>query len=81
VVTSSLSPLLVERLLQRTLSQRRAALVFVDPASFGPNGDHPAPRPALLRLQASGVPVAVLRRGDDLAAKLGGDAFRRAADG
>jgi len=27
------------------------------------------------------VPVAVLRRGDDLAAKLGGDAFRRAADG
>jgi uncharacterized protein (DUF58 family) len=81
VVTSSLSPLLVERLLQRTLSQRRAALVFVDPASFGPNGDHPAPRPALLRLQASGVPVAVLRRGDDLAAKLGGDAFLRAADG
>jgi len=81
VVTSSLSPMLVERLLQRTLSQRRAALVFVDPASFGPNGDHPAPRPALLRLQASGVPVAVLRRGDDLAAKLGGDAFRRTADG
>ena len=81
VVTSSLSPLLVERLLQRTLSQRRAALVFVDPASFGRNGDHPAPRPALLRLQASGVPVAVLRRGDDLAAKLGGDAFRRTADG
>ena len=81
VVTSSLSPLLVQRLLQRTLSQRRAALVFVDPASFGPNGDHPAPRPALLRLQASGVPVAVLRRGDDLSAKLGGDAFRRTADG
>jgi uncharacterized protein (DUF58 family) len=81
VVTSSLSPLLVERLLQRTLSQRRAALVFVDPASFGPSGDHPTPRPALLRLQASGVPVAVLRRGDDLAAKLGGDALGRAADG
>src|SRR5689334_19935427 len=81
VVTSSLSPLLVERLLQRTLSQRRAALVFVDPASFGPNGDHPAPRPALLRLQASGVPVAVLRRGDDLLATLGGDALRKAAGG
>jgi len=81
VVTSSLSPLLVERLLQRTLSQRRAALVFVDPTSFGPNGDGPEPRPALLRLQASGVPVAVLRRGDDLLATLGGDALRRAAGG
>jgi uncharacterized protein (DUF58 family) len=81
VVTSSLSPLLVERLLQRTLSQQRAALVFVDPASFGPNGDRPTPQPALLRLQASGVPVAVVRRGDDLAAKLGGEALRKAADG
>jgi uncharacterized protein (DUF58 family) len=70
VVTSALSPLLVERLLQRTLSQRRAALVFVDSASFGPNGAQPPPRPALLRLQAAGVPVAVLRRGDDLQAKL-----------
>jgi hypothetical protein len=81
VVTSSLSPLLVERLLQRTLSQRRAALVFVDPASFGSNGDRAEPRPALLRLQAAGVPVAVLRRGDDLLARLGGDALRRAAGG
>jgi uncharacterized protein (DUF58 family) len=80
VVTSTLSPLLVERLLQRTLSQRRAAVVFVDPASFGPNGDRTEPRPALLRLQASGVPVAVLRRGD-LLATLGGDAFRKAAGG
>ena len=81
VVTSALSPLLVERLLQRMLSQRRAALVFVDPASFGPNGAHPPPRPALLRLQAAGVPVAVLRRGDDLHAKLAGDALRKAAHG
>ena len=81
VVTASLSPLLVERLLQRTLSQRRAALVFVDPASFGPNGSHPIPQPALLRLQAGGVPVAVIRRGDDLHAKLGGEALRKAADG
>jgi uncharacterized protein (DUF58 family) len=81
VVTASLSPLLVERLLQRTLSQRRAALVYVDPASFGPNGAHPVPQPALLRLQAGGVPVAVIRRGDELEAKLGGRSLRRAADG
>jgi hypothetical protein len=81
VVTSSLSPLLVERLLQRTLSRRRAAVVFVDPASFGPNGAHPAPQPALLRLQAVGVPVAVVRRGDDLREKLAGEALRKAAGG
>jgi uncharacterized protein (DUF58 family) len=81
VVTASLSPLLVERLLQRTLSQRRAALVFVDPASFGPNGAQTIPQPALLRLQAGGVPVAVIRRGDDLQTRLGGEALRKAADG
>jgi uncharacterized protein (DUF58 family) len=80
VVTASLSPLLVERLLQRTLSQRRAALVFVDPASFGPNGQKPAPQPALLQLQAGGVPVAVLRSGDDLRSKLAGVASK-VADG
>jgi uncharacterized protein (DUF58 family) len=81
VVTSSLSPLLVERLLQRTLNRRRASLVFVDPASFGLNGTKPPPQPMLLRLQAVGVPVAVLRRGDDLPAKLGGEAFRKAVGG
>lgn len=81
VVTASLSPLLVERLLRRTLGQQPAALVYVDPASFGPNGAHPGPQPALLRLQAGGVPVAVIRRGDDLASKLGGKALRKAADG
>jgi hypothetical protein len=81
VVTASLSPLLVERLLQRTLSQRRSALVFVDPASFGQNGAHPAPQPALLRLQAGGVPVAVIRRGDDLGAKLGLGGLGKVADG
>src|SRR5947208_12373316 len=81
VVTASLSPLLVERLLQRTLSQRRAALVFVDPASFGPNGEEPTPQPALLQLQAGGVPVAVIRSGDDLRAKLAGVTLSKAADG
>src|SRR2546430_14284515 len=63
VVTSSLSPLLVERLLQRTLSQRRGALVFLVPASFGPKGGHPPPRPAFLPPPAAGLPPAGLRRG------------------
>ena len=79
VVTATLSPLLVDRLLRRGLGRQRAALVFVDPASFGPNGQHPGPQPALLRLQAGGVPVAVIRRGDDLGIKLGGTALQRAA--
>ena len=73
VVTSSLSPRLVERLLQRMIARRVATLVFVDPASFasspGPTGVPTAAQ--LLRLGRAGVPIAVLRRGDDLAAKLG----------
>jgi hypothetical protein len=81
VVTASLSHLLVERLLQRTLSQHRASLVFVDPASFGNGSPGRSLQPELLRLQAGGVPVAVLRSGDDLGAKLGGTSLQRAADG
>ena len=71
VVTARLAPELVDRLVQRVLARRRASLVYVDSASFA-NGAAPRrPEPALLRLQAAGVPVAVLRRGDDLAAGLG----------
>jgi uncharacterized protein (DUF58 family) len=81
VVTASLSPLLVERLLRRSLGQGRAALVYVEPSSFGANGDRRAPQPALLRLQAGGVPVAVIRRGDDLQAKLGSEPLGKAAGG
>jgi hypothetical protein len=53
----------------------------VDASSFGP-----APRPQatgeaaaqLIRLQRAGVPLVVLRRGDDLAGKLGAEAFEAA---
>jgi uncharacterized protein (DUF58 family) len=79
VVTATLSPQLVERLLQRALSQHQAALVYVDAASFG--GDTPSREPGLLRLQAAGVPVAVLRAGEDLQAALSARAFRKVADG
>jgi hypothetical protein len=69
VVTASLPPRLVERLVERALVSGSVSLVFVDPSSFA--GAPPKPLPELLRLQAAGVTVAVLREGDDLAERLG----------
>jgi uncharacterized protein (DUF58 family) len=71
VVTARLEAALVDRLIQRALSRRKVSVVFVDPASFG--GAPRRPEPALLRLQASGVAVATVRAGDDLAACLSGE--------
>ncbi len=68
VVTSRVEPPLVHRLVQRARSRRGSALVFVEPAGFA--GAPTPARPELLRLQAAGVPVAVIRRGDDLAVAL-----------
>jgi uncharacterized protein (DUF58 family) len=78
VVTSRLESRLVERLVHLALGRRRVAVVYVDAASFG---DRPRMEPGLLRLQAAGIPIAVVRRGDDLAAKLTGEALRGAASG
>jgi uncharacterized protein (DUF58 family) len=78
VVTARLEPELVERLVHRALGRRRVSVVYVDPGSFA---GRPRPEPALLRLQGAGVAVAVLRRGDDLAANLTGAAFQRTASG
>ena len=74
VVTASLSPRLVDRLLQRMMSRHAATLVYVERASFAEGASvqlDPAVAGQVLRLQRGGVPVAVLRRGDDLAATLG----------
>jgi uncharacterized protein (DUF58 family) len=74
VVTASLSPRLVDRLLQRMMSRHAATLVYVERASFGDKASvqlDPAVAGQVLRLERGGVPVAVLRRGDDLAATLG----------
>jgi uncharacterized protein (DUF58 family) len=79
LVTSRLEPRLVDRMIQRTLAQRRVSLVFVDAPTFA--GARPSREPNLLRLQASGVPVAVVRRGEDLAAVLSGGAVLEAARG
>jgi uncharacterized protein (DUF58 family) len=74
VVTASLSPKLVDRLLQRTLAHHLAALVYVDPVSFAPSGERPLAseaRALVHRLERGGIPVAVVRRGDSLVDKLG----------
>jgi len=63
VVTSRVDVPLADRLVQRALSRRGASLVYVQAS--------PAPEPQLLRLQAVGIPVAVVRTGDDLAHALG----------
>lgn len=60
VVTSALDVALADRLVQRALSRRGVSLVFVSGT----------PEPQLLRLQAAGIPVAVVAAGDDLVEKL-----------
>lgn len=79
LVTSRLEPPLVDRLVQRALAQRRVSVVYVDAPSFA--GGRPVREPGLLKLQAVGVPVAVVRRGDDLAAVLSARLLAETADG
>jgi uncharacterized protein (DUF58 family) len=77
VVTARLEHALVDRLIQRTLSRRKVSVAFVDPTSF--NGAARRPEPSLLRLQAAGIAVAVVRAGDDLAACLSGEPVTESA--
>ena len=70
VVTSRVEPALVSRLLERALTRRAVALVHVEAASFV--GRPHRPEPSLLRLQSAGVPIAVVRHGEDLATALAG---------
>jgi uncharacterized protein (DUF58 family) len=85
IVTSALSPRLVERLAHRAMAHHGASLVYVDASTFAagaPTGAHhrlpPEAAALILRLQRAGVPVVVLRRGDDLAARLGASELRAA---
>jgi uncharacterized protein (DUF58 family) len=74
VVTASVTPRLVDRLLRRRLARHSATLVYVDAPSFAeapPERVHAETAAQLVRLERSGVAVAVVRRGDDLAARLG----------
>jgi uncharacterized protein (DUF58 family) len=77
LITSRLEPMLVDRLIQRALAQRRVSVVYVDAPTFG--GARPSREPGLLKLQATGVPVAVVRHGDDLASVLSADRAAEAA--
>ena len=70
VVTGSLPPRLVERLVERSLGSGSVSLVLVDTASFA--GAPARQHAELLRLQAAGVAAVVVRRGDDLAERLAG---------
>ena len=69
VVTARVSGALATRLVQRALAGQGVSVVWVDTASFA--GRPTKVEPELLRVQAAGVAVAVLRRGDSLAAVLG----------
>ena len=77
VVTSRIEPSLVNRLLERALTRRPVALVHVEPGSFA--GRPRRPDPDLLRLQAAGVPIAVVRRDEDIAVALDAAGSREAA--
>ena len=79
VVTARVSHALATRLVQRSLSGQGVSLVWIDAPSFA---DRPTRvEPELLRLQAAGVAVAVVRRGDRLAAVLGASQPARRAHG
>jgi uncharacterized protein (DUF58 family) len=71
VVTARVDPTLADALL-RLGPGRRVTVVYVDPATFAPRATPTTrPEPVLLRLQAAGAAVAVLRHRDDLATVLG----------
>ena len=71
VVTPRLDAAFADRLIQRAQARRNTALVYVD-------GRHDR-EPLLLRLQAAGIAVAVLRESDDLGRVLGAPSFAEAA--
>jgi uncharacterized protein (DUF58 family) len=71
IVTPALRPTLVESLVSRAVSHQQVSVVYVDLSTFGRNGRSVEVDAAVLRLGAAGIPVARLRRGDDLGAVLG----------
>ena len=76
VVTARLDAAFVERMVERVAGRRKASIVYVDAPTFA--GASAQRLPALLRLHAAGVPVAVVRAGDDLRAVLEGETGMRA---
>lgn len=80
VVVTGRPEAVVEELCLRRREGRLAALVAVDVPTFA--GARPSPpSPGLLRAAAAGVPVAVVRAGEDLAEALAGAVARRSGSG
>jgi uncharacterized protein (DUF58 family) len=79
VVTARVSGPLATKLVQRALAAQSVSLVWIDAPSFA--GRPTAVEPELLRLQAAGVAIAVVRQGDSLAAVLGAAPAVRSAHG
>jgi uncharacterized protein (DUF58 family) len=77
LVTARLSPALGTRLVQRALGNHGVSVVWVDAPSFA--GRPTQVEPELLRLQATGIPVAVVRAGQDLASALSAGRTQRRA--
>jgi uncharacterized protein (DUF58 family) len=71
LVTAALSVQLADRLVQRRVSHLGVSVVWVDAASFAGREPAQGDQGIALRLQGVGVPVTVIRRGDDLATALG----------
>ncbi|HLG07173.1 MAG TPA: DUF58 domain-containing protein [Gaiellaceae bacterium] len=69
VVTATLEPAAVAALLG-TAARRLVSVAWIDAPSFASRPTRA--NPGVLRLSAAGIPVAVVRRGDDLATVLGG---------
>jgi uncharacterized protein (DUF58 family) len=73
VVTAALRPALVETLISRAAARQQVSVVHVDAPSFaGRRRGAVGTDAAVLRLESAGIAVAILRRGDDLEAVLGG---------
>jgi len=79
VVTARVSGALATKLAERSLAGQGVSVVWVDSASFA--GRPTKVEPELLRLQAAGVAVAVVRQGDSLAGVLGTAPAVRSAHG
>lgn len=79
VITARLSGALANKLVQRSLAGQGVSIVWIDSASFAARPTKVEPE--LLRLQAAGVAVAVVRRGDSLAGVLGAAPSLRSAHG
>ncbi|HEV3479073.1 MAG TPA: DUF58 domain-containing protein [Gaiellaceae bacterium] len=70
-VTPALRPALVEALIGRAVSRQLVSVVYIDLPSFERRGRRAGgAESAVLRLEAAGISVAVVGRGDDLAAIL-----------